>query len=132
MQAIKSLLDIRGFLPYFYPVSNQKGKDKTMEAYAVIETGGKQYPVSKDDMVKIEKLDVKPGEKVAVKVLAISDGKKLKVGTPELKDAKVTLEIAKTYKGEKVVSFKKKRRKGFTKKIGHRQHITLAKVIALS
>jgi len=102
-----------------------------MEAYAVIETGGKQYLVSKDDMVKIEKLDVEPGKKVDIKVLAISDGKTLKVGTPEIKDAKVTLEIAKTYKGEKVVSFKKKRRKGFTKKIGHRQHVTLAKVIAL-
>jgi large subunit ribosomal protein L21 len=102
-----------------------------MEAYAIIETGGKQYLVSKNDMVQIEKLDAEPGKKVDIKVLALSDGQKLKVGTPELKNAKVTIEIVKTYKGEKVVSFKKKRRKGFTKRIGHRQQITLAKVVEL-
>lgn len=102
-----------------------------MEAYAIIETGGKQYLVSKNDMVQIEKLDLEPGKKVDIKVLALSDGQKLKVGTPELKGAKVTLEIVKTYKGEKVVSFKKKRRKGFTKRIGHRQQITQAKVVEL-
>jgi large subunit ribosomal protein L21 len=82
-------------------------------------------------MVQIEKLDLEPGKKVDIKVLALSDGQKLKVGTPELKGAKVTLEIVKTYKGEKVVSFKKKRRKGFTKRIGHRQQITQAKVVEL-
>lgn len=102
-----------------------------MEAYAIIETGGKQYLVSKNDLVQIEKLDLEPGKKVDIKVLALSDGQKLKVGTPELKGAKVTLEIVKTYKGEKVISFKKKRRKGFTKKIGHRQQITQAKVVEL-
>lgn len=102
-----------------------------MEAYAIIETGGKQYLVEKDDIVKVEKLDAEAGKKVSVRVLAISDGEKLEVGTPEIKKAKIKLEIIEQTKAKKVISFKKKRRKGFKKTQGHRQPVTVAKVTGI-
>ena len=100
-----------------------------MEAYAVIETGGKQYRVQKDSVLDIELLDAKEGDKVKIdKVLAVSDGSKLNIGTPVVAGAVVTLEVVDQYRGEKVVSFKKKRRKGFHKKIGHRQELMKVRV----
>ncbi len=100
-----------------------------MEAYAVVETGGKQYRVSKGSILEVELLDGEAGAKVTLpRVLAISDGTELKVGTPEISGASVAAEIVSQFRGPKVVSFKKKRRKGFHKKIGHRQELTRIKV----
>lgn len=100
-----------------------------MEAYAVIETGGKQYRVQKGSVLDIELLDAKEGDKVKIdKVLAVSDGSKLSVGTPVVAGAAVTLEVVKQFRGKKVISFKKKRRKGYHKKIGHRQELMKVRV----
>jgi large subunit ribosomal protein L21 len=104
---------------------------KTSEntGYAVIATGGKQYMVREGDKVTVELLDVEPGEKVEITaVLAVSDGKTLKVGTPEIEGAKVVCTAIEHNKADKVISFKKKRRKGFKKKIGHRQNHTVLSV----
>lgn len=100
-----------------------------MEAYAVIQTGGKQYRVSAGNSLKIERLEGDIGATVALgSVLAVSDGQALKVGTPELAGATVTGQIVEHIRGPKLVAFKKKRRKGFRKTKGHRQELTLVKV----
>jgi large subunit ribosomal protein L21 len=103
-----------------------------MEAYAVIETGGKQYRVQKGDTLDVELLGAEAGAKIDItRVLAISDGAELKVGAPEVAGAAVTLEVIANIRGKKVVAFKKKRRKGYHKKIGHRQELTRVKVADL-
>ena len=100
-----------------------------MEAYAVIETGGKQYRVQPGNTLKVEKLDSEVGAKVQISdVLAHSDGKTLQVGTPNVKGSEVTCTVVDHIRGDKVVSFKKKRRKGYTRKKGHRQDLTVLKV----
>ncbi len=100
-----------------------------MEAYAVVETGGKQYRVSAGDTLSVEKLDAQAGDKVELpNVLAVSDGEKLTIGTPTVADAKVISTVVDQTRGPKVVSFKKKRRKGYSRKIGHRQSLTVLKV----
>ncbi len=103
-----------------------------MEPYAVIETGGKQYRVQKGDTLDIEKVDAVAGAKMTVEtVLAVSDGTTLTVGTPVVAGAAVDLDVVEQFRGRKVLSFKKKRRKGYTKTIGHRQSLTSVKVSAI-
>ncbi len=103
-----------------------------MEPYAVVETGGKQYRVLKGSVLDVELLGAKDGEKIKLsKVLAISDGKTLTVGTPEVSGAAVSAEVVKNFRGPKITVFKKKRRKGYHKKIGHRQELTQLKITAL-
>ncbi len=100
-----------------------------MEAYAVIETGGKQYRVEAGQTIEIERLKDEEGKEVALDtVLAVSDGSSLKVGTPYISGASVVLEIKEHFRGKKVVNFKKKRRKGYHRKMGHRQELTRAVV----
>jgi len=96
-----------------------------MEAYAVIETGGKQYRVQANDKFDVELLDGDAGSTITFdNVLALSNGSELVVGTPVVAGATVTAEILEQHRGRKVVAFKKTRRKGFHKKIGHRQELT--------
>jgi large subunit ribosomal protein L21 len=100
-----------------------------MDAYAVVETGGKQYLVKKGMVLDVELLGAKAGEKVKLsRVLALSDGAELKVGTPEIKGAAVSAEIVEQFRDNKLIAFKKKRRKGYHKKIGHRQDLNRIKV----
>lgn len=100
-----------------------------MDAYAVVETGGKQYLVKKGSVLEVELLGAEAGKKVKLsRVLAVSDGKDLTIGTPEVKGATVTAELVANKRGPKLISFKKKRRKGFHKKIGHRQPLAQIKV----
>jgi len=97
--------------------------------YAVIKTGGKQYKVSPGDVLRVEKLDVKKGDTVEMKdVLLIADGDTLSVGKPNLASATVTAEVMGDGRGEKLLIFKHRRRKGFRKTIGHRQDFTTIKV----
>ena len=105
------------------------GKRPVMEAYAVVATGGKQYLVQANDTLKVERLPGEPGTKIDLgPVLAISDGTTLKVGTPDVSGVKVTATIVKQVRGVKVVNFKQKRRKGYRRKVGHRQELTALKV----
>jgi large subunit ribosomal protein L21 len=104
-----------------------------MEAYAVIETGGKQYRVSPGQKIEIEKLAVEAGQDVTLStVLAVSDGSSLKVGTPHVAGAAVVLTVVEHFLGDKVYNFKKKRRKGYRRKVGHRQQLTRAEVKSIA
>ena len=97
--------------------------------YAVIETGSKQYKVAKDDIILIEKLDVKAGSPVKLdKVLLAKEGNSIHVGTPYLKGAHVTCEFLGFVRGDKLIAFKYKKRKSEKKKIGHRQNLLKLKV----
>ena len=97
--------------------------------YAVIQTGGKQYKVAPGDVVKVEKLEAKKGDTVEIKeVYMIADGDTMSVGKPTLASAMVTAEVVGEEKGEKLLIFKHRRRKGFRKTNGHRQNYTTIKV----
>ncbi len=102
-----------------------------MEAYAVIETGGKQYRVTVGQKLVVERLEGE-GEVELASVLAVSDGTSLKVGTPYVEGAKVTLAILGDALAEKVVNFKKRRRKGYARKVGHRQKLTKVTVKSIA
>lgn len=97
--------------------------------YAVIKTGGKQYKVSEGEVVKVEKLSGEIGSSIEIEtVLAIGEGEGIQLGTPVVEGAKVIAEIVEQGKGKKLTIFKKKRRKGYTKKQGHRQLFTGLKI----
>lgn len=100
-----------------------------MESYAVIETGGKQYRVTEKDTLRVEKLAGEAGDSIEISaVLAVSDGNTISVGTPVIEGAKVSAKIVEQVKAAKVVNFKKKRRKGYSRKVGHRQQLTIIKI----
>ena len=104
-----------------------------MEAYAVLATGGKQYRVTADAIFEIERLTAEPGQDVELDtVIAVSDGKELKVGMPYVKGAKVVLSVLGNKRGPKLINFKKKRRKGYARRIGHRQDLTVVKVKSIA
>jgi large subunit ribosomal protein L21 len=93
--------------------------------YAVVETGGKQYKVSKGDLIKVEKVGGEVGEKVELnQVLLVKDDKGMQVGTPTVAGVKVVGRITSQGKGKKIVIFKQKRRKNYRLKQGHRQEHT--------
>ena len=97
--------------------------------FAVIETGGKQYKVQIDDILAVEKLWAKGGEKIQFNSVLLTGGKEVKVGNPLIKDAGVQATVIDQIKDKKVVSFVKRRRKSSSKsKKGHRQQITLVKI----
>jgi large subunit ribosomal protein L21 len=104
-----------------------------MEAYAVVETGGKQYRVTAGQSLDIERLEAKAGEDVEIPaVLAVSDGTELRIGAPYVEGAKVVFTVADDAKrGVKVVNYKKRRRKGYERKVGHRQELTTVTVKAI-
>ena len=98
-------------------------------SFAVIQTGGKQYKVSANEILKIEKLESQVGKTVEFKnVLFLNDDKNTEIGNPVIKGAKVEATILKNTKNRTVLVFKKRRRKNSRKKYGHRQPITLIKI----
>ncbi len=103
-----------------------------MEAYAVIETGGKQYRVQQGDVLDIELLVADEGASIEFDALAVSNGSELSIGTPVVDGAKVKASVVENLRGKKIYSFKKKRRKGYRRKIGHRQELTKIKVETIS
>jgi len=103
-----------------------------MEAYAVIETGGKQYRVQQGDVLDVELLATDEGANVEFDALALSNGSELSIGTPVVDGAKVKVSVVENLRGKKIYSFKKKRRKGYRRKIGHRQELTKIKVEEIS
>ncbi|MHB1305768.1 MAG: 50S ribosomal protein L21 [Limisphaerales bacterium] len=97
--------------------------------YAVLETGGKQYRVSAGDQLEVESLDVEKGQPVTFdRVLLVSNEGQLSVGTPLVAGASVVADVVDHIRGDKVIAFKMKRRKGYHRKVGHRQEITVVKV----
>ena len=139
---VHGAIDARGLILVYYtnlafrgafPQGMRIERETTMEAYAVLETGGKQTLVRVGDKIEIEKLSVEAGKDAVLDtVLAVSDGSTLKVGTPYVEGAKVTLTIDGVIKGKKVINFKAKRRKGDRRLVGHRQQLTVATVKAIA
>ena len=97
--------------------------------YAIVQTGGKQYKVETGDFVKVEKLTGEPGAEIELdKILAVGAGDGLAIGEPVIENARVKATILRTARDRKVVVFKKKRRKGYKVKQGHRQWYTLLRI----
>ena len=93
--------------------------------YAIVEIAGQQFKVVKDQKVFVHRLQTEEGKKVAFdNVLLLSDGDKVTIGAPAIDGAQVGAKVLKHLKGDKVIVFKKKRRKGYRVKNGHRQSLT--------
>jgi len=93
--------------------------------YAIIETGGKQYKVTPGQRVAVDHLDAAAGDKIEIKrVLLLSDGEKVTVGTPTVADVVVSATVAEHFKGEKLIVFNYKPKVRYDKKRGHRQQYT--------
>ncbi|MGQ0672687.1 MAG: 50S ribosomal protein L21 [Hyphomicrobium sp.] len=101
--------------------------------FAVIQTGGKQYRVAKDDVLTVEKLDGDAGASIEfTDVLMVGSGESFKVGKPLLSGAKVTAELVEQTRGPKVIAFKKRRRKNSRRKRGHRQDLTTVRITGIT
>jgi large subunit ribosomal protein L21 len=101
--------------------------------YAVILTGGKQYRVKEGDVLSIEKLGLEPGRKAQFdRVLLIEDGETVQVGMPVLDNAMVLGLVLENFRDEKVLVFKKKRRKQYRRTRGHRQSLTKVRITRIS
>ena len=93
--------------------------------YAIVEIAGQQFKVAKDQKVFVHRLQTEEGKKVTFdNVLLLDDGKNVTIGAPAIDGAAVEAKVVKHLKGDKVIVFKKKRRKGYRKKNGHRQFLT--------
>ena len=100
--------------------------------YAVIEACGKQYKVTKGDVVFFEKLDIEEGKKVTFdKVVLLSDDKTVEVGAPYVKGIKVEGKVVAHGKGKKIIVFKYKAKKNYKRKQGHRQPYTKVEITAI-
>jgi large subunit ribosomal protein L21 len=102
-------------------------------AYAVIQTGGKQYRISEGDEIEVEKLDVEAGTKTELsEVLLVADGVNVVIGEPFVAGASVTAEVVEQFKADKVIAFKFRRRKGYHRTVGHRRKLTKLKIESIS
>jgi len=101
--------------------------------FAVVKTGGKQYKVKENDTILVEKLENKKGDSINLNqiLLLSNDEKKIQIGTPLLKGVSVKAKILEQKKQKKILVFKKKRRKNYKKKAGHRQNITVLKILKI-
>ena len=99
--------------------------------YAIVTTGGKQYKVSQDDIINVEKLDAKVGDKINLDVMMLVDGDKVTNGNPLVKGAEVVAEVLEQGKEDKVVVFKYKAKKNYRRKQGHRQPFTALKIVSV-
>lgn len=97
--------------------------------YAVLETGSKQYRVNSGDTLEIERLEIEAGQPVTFdRVLLVSNEGKVSVGTPTVPGASILADVVEHKRGVKVVAFKMRRRKGYHRKVGHRQELTVVKI----
>ncbi len=100
--------------------------------YAVFASGGKQHRVELGSLIDVEKLDAEVGDSVTFSsVLAVADGDGLQTGSPYLDNTSVTAEVIQQARAKKMVVFKSKRRKGYKRKLGHRQSFTRVKITAI-
>ena len=101
--------------------------------YAVVKTGGKQYRVEKNDVVLVEKLKANDGDQVVLgDVLMLGEGKKVTVGNPLINDAAVMAQVVRQTRGPKITMIYKRRRKNSRRKQGHKQDLTLLKIIDIA
>ena len=100
--------------------------------YAIVEMAGQQFKVAKDQKVFVHRLEAKEGQKVTFdKVLLLDEEGKITVGAPAIEGAAVEAKVLQHLKGDKVIVFKKKRRKGYQKKNGHRQYLTEIQIASI-
>jgi large subunit ribosomal protein L21 len=100
--------------------------------YAIIEAKGKQFRAEPDSMLRIPRLHAEPGDTVTFDVLLSETDGKIQIGQPALEGASVAAEVVRHGRGEKIVVFKRKRRKGYRKKQGHRQDFTEVRVTEIT
>ena len=97
--------------------------------FAVIQTGGKQYRVAPGETLEVESLDAKAGVEVSFdKVLLAANGGEVHVGTPTVKGARVVAEVVAHKRGPKIFAYKKRRREGYERLVGHRQELSVVKI----
>ena len=97
--------------------------------YAIVEIAGQQFKVQKDQKIFVHRLAAETGSKVEFdRVLLVDNDGKVNIGAPAIAGAKVTAEVNDHVKGDKVIVFKKKRRKGYQKQNGHRQDLTIVQI----
>jgi len=102
-------------------------------AYAIIKTGGKQYRVATGDVILVEKLDAETGSETRFsEVLFYAEGDSIKSDAAALEGANVVGEVVAQTKGEKLIAFKYRRRKGYHRTVGHRQKLTKVKITAIN
>ncbi len=101
--------------------------------FAVIRTGGKQYRVTPNDVIRVEKLTVEPGSQITLTdVLMIGGDGEAQVGSPVLDKAAVFAEVVEQTRNDKIIVFKKKRRQHYRRKAGHRQNVTVLRITDIS
>lgn len=97
--------------------------------FAVVEIGGHQYKVTENDTLFVDRQANETDDEITFdRVLLISDGDKVTVGTPVVEKASISASVVRNLKADKIIVFKKKRRKGYQKRNGHRQHLTEIKI----
>jgi large subunit ribosomal protein L21 len=97
--------------------------------YAVVKTGGKQYKVAKDDKIVVDRLEAEAGSNLVLdQVLMVANGDQVDVGAPTVKDAVVGATVLRHTRGDKIMVFRRKRRKNFRRIRGHRQDLTLLQI----
>jgi len=98
--------------------------------YAVVRTGGKQYKVAPGDVILVEKLDGEAGAEIKLEdILLVNDGTTTVIGSPTVEGAAVTASIIEQGRGDKVLVFKKKRRQNYRRTKGHRQDLTVLRIL---
>ena len=101
--------------------------------YALVRTGGKQYRVSKDDTILVERISADEGAEVILDdVVMLGDGDKVTIGTPRVDGAAVSATVMRQTRGPKIIIFRRKRRKNHRRTQGHRQDLTLLKINAIA
>jgi large subunit ribosomal protein L21 len=101
--------------------------------YALVKTGGKQYRVSKDDTILVERLSAEEGEQIILKdIVMLGDDDKVTIGTPLVDGAGVSATVVRQTRGPKIIIFRRKRRKNHRRTQGHRQDLTLLKIIDIA
>ena len=99
--------------------------------FAVVKAGGKQFTVRSNDLITVNKLEGKAGDKITLSEVVMVGGEKAKLGMPFVQGASVVAEIMEQKRGDKVLVFKKKRRQNYRRRKGHRQYLTTLKVLEI-
>lgn len=102
-------------------------------SYAIFKTGGKQYRVAAGDVLDVEKLEAEAGATTTFsEVLMVANGAAVSIGAPFVAGATVSAEVVDQHRGEKVIAYKFKRRKGYHRTVGHRQSLTRLKITGIN
>ena len=113
--------------------AKSRASNEASTAYAIIETGGKQYRVAVGERLAIEKLPVDAGSEITFdRVLMVNDGGAIKVGTPVVSGATVNAQVEEQFRGTKIIVFKYKPKKRYRRRTGHRQSLTRVSITAIN